>query len=388
MKRKKILLVANTASMIYEFNLHNIAILQSLGAEVHVATNFVNPGPIDNKVDLKLKKILKKKGVMYHQVDFMKGIGNHKLNVKAMKQLCQLCDKFNFDGIHAQSPLGGIIARRVAHRKKVHILYTAHGFQFFKGGPFLDWLIFFPVEWFYGLWTDALVTINTDDYKASHYLPIKKRYYIPGVGIDNVSFLSKEREQTRQTWRKRLSVNADDFLMISVGELSDRKNHETVLKALNIINNPKVKYAIAGIGKNKNKLVALIAKYHLEKQVQLLGYVDDLNGLYYASDLNVFVSTREGLGLGGLDGVIRGLYIIGTQSTGMKDYIDNDKIGLLIKNPKDPQELADKIKTVINKKPRIPNEESTRIMKKFGHKNVDKRMRDIYYQEFFLKLEK
>lgn len=388
MVKKKILLVANTASMIYEFNLHNIAILQSLGAEVHVATNFVNPGPIDNQVDLKLKKILEKKGVMYHQVDFMKGIGNHKSNVKAMKQLCNLCDKFNFDGIHAQSPLGGIIARRVAHRKKVHILYTAHGFQFFKGGPLLDWLIFFPVEWFYGLWTNALVTINTDDYRASHYLPIKKRYYIPGVGIDDISFPVKRREQTRQIWRKRLNVNADDFLIISVGELSDRKNHETVLKALNIINNPKVKYVIAGIGKNKNKLVALIAKYHLEKQVQLLGYVDDLNGLYYAADLNVFVSTREGLGLGGLDGVVRGLYIIGTQSTGMKDYIDNDKIGLLIKNPKDPQELADKIKTVINKKPRIPNAESTRIMKKFDHKNVDKRMRDIYYKEFFLKLEK
>ena len=79
---------------------------------------------------------------MYHQVDFMKGIGNHKANVKAMKQLCHLCDKFNFDGIHAQSPLGGIIARRVAHRKGVPILYTAHGFQFFKGGPLVDWLIF------------------------------------------------------------------------------------------------------------------------------------------------------------------------------------------------------------------------------------------------------
>ena len=242
---------------------------------------------------------------------------------------------------------------------------------------------FFPVEWFYGLWTNALITINTDDYKASYYLPIKKRYYIPGVGIDNVSISAKKREQIRQIWRKRLSVNTDDFLIISVGELSNRKNHETVLKALAIINNPKVKYVIAGIGKNKNRLISLIAKYHLSKQVQLLGYVDDLNGLYYASDLNIFVSTREGLGLGGLDGVIRGLYIIGTQSTGMKDYIDSNKIGLLIKNPKDPQELANKIKTVINKKPRIPNTESARIMKKFGHKNVDKRMRDIYHQEFF-----
>ncbi|MDM8303803.1 glycosyltransferase [Limosilactobacillus vaginalis] len=386
MKKKIILLVANTASMIYEFNLHNIDILQELGAEVHVATNFINPGPINNKIDLKLKRILNEKKVSYHQVDFMKGIGNHKSNVKAMKQLCSLCDQFKFDGIHAQSPLGGIIARRVAHRKNIKLLYTAHGFQFFKGGPLLDWLIFFPVEWFYGVWTNALVTINTDDYNASKYLPIKRRYYIPGVGIDSNSVISmtlKNKEKIRQLWRKKLGLEKNDFLIISVGELSNRKNHETVLRALKLINNPNVKYVIAGVGKNKERLIGLINKYHLERQVQLLGYVDDLNGLYYAADLNAFVSTREGLGLGGLDGVVRGLYIIGTQSTGMKDYIDSEKIGLLLKNPRDPQELANKIKKVISGKPKIPNNEAIRIMDKFGHDNVDKRMHNIYHKEFF-----
>ncbi|MGO3498015.1 MAG: glycosyltransferase [Staphylococcus equorum] len=384
MKRKKILLVANTASMIYEFNLHNIAILQSLGAEVHVATNFVNPGPIDNKVDLKLKKILEKKGVMYHQVDFMKGIGNHKLNVKAMKQLCQLCDKFNFDGIHAQSPLGGIIARRVAHRKKVHILYTAHGFQFFKGGPFLDWLIFFPVEWFYGLWTDALVTINTDDYAVAKHLPIKRVYYIPGVGtdIENVERIAKEqRQKLRQEVRRNLGINDDEYLLLSVGELSERKNHATVIKAISKLNDPKIKYVIAGIGDEETNLKSLIKENRLENKVQLLGYQTDLDGLYFAADLNVFISKREGLGLGGLDGVAHGLYIIGNGNTGMKDYIKSDDIGLLVKDPTDVDEVSRTIAFAKQGKKKVTGK-GLEAVREFDYRNVNKIMKSIYQKEF------
>ncbi|WP_322436193.1 glycosyltransferase (plasmid) [Lactiplantibacillus plantarum] len=384
MKRKKILLVANTASMIYEFNLHNIAILQSLGAEVHVATNFVNPGPIDNKVDLKLKKILEKKGVMYHQVDFMKGIGNHKLNVKAMKQLCQLCDKFNFDGIHAQSPLGGIIARRVAHRKKVHILYTAHGFQFFKGGPFLDWLIFFPVEWFYGLWTDALVTINTDDYAVAKHLPIKRVYYIPGVGtdIENVERIAKkQRQKLRQEVRRNLGINDDEYLLLSVGELSERKNHATVIKAISKLNDPKIKYVIAGIGDEETNLKSLIKENRLENKVQLLGYQTDLDGLYFAADLNVFISKREGLGLGGLDGVAHGLYIIGNGNTGMKDYIKSDDIGLLVKDPTDVDEVSRTIAFAKQGKKKVTGK-GLEVVREFDYRNVNKIMKSIYQKEF------
>lgn len=321
---------------------------------------------------------------MYHQVDFMKGIGNHKLNVKAMKQLCQLCDKFNFDGIHAQSPLGGIIARRVAHRKKVHILYTAHGFQFFKGGPFLDWLIFFPVEWFYGLWTDALVTINTDDYAVAKHLPIKRVYYIPGVGtdIENVERIAKEqRQKLRQEVRRNLGINDDEYLLLSVGELSERKNHATVIKAISKLNDPKIKYVIAGIGDEETNLKSLIKENRLENKVQLLGYQTDLDGLYFAADLNVFISKREGLGLGGLDGVAHGLYIIGNGNTGMKDYIKSDDIGLLVKDPTDVDEVSRTIAFAKQGKKKVTGK-GLEAVREFDYRNVNKIMKSIYQKEF------
>lgn len=242
---------------------------------------------------------------------------------------------------------------------------------------------FFPIEWFYAHWTDALITINQDDYSVSRVLPVKHRYYIPGVGIDlqRVSNISESRRRKlREDVRKKFNVKDDDFFIISVGELSKRKNHATVIKAIHELNDPHIKYVIAGIGSEKNNLYNLIKKYHLEDRVKLLGYVSDLDGLYYAADLNMFISKREGLGLGGLDGVAHGLYIIGNKRTGMKDYINSPENGLLVNSPIDIDEVATVIKNVKEKRLRCSSIED---IKGFDHSNVDKMMQQIYLKEFF-----
>lgn len=383
--KKRILILATTVSMIEQFNIHNIKILQSLGAEVHVGTNFLNPGTITSDISKQLISKLKSMGVKYHQIDFMRGIGTHKANKIALKQICKIIKEEGIMGIHAHSPLGGIIGRRAAHKMHIKIIYTTHGFQFFKGGHLKNWLIFFPVEWFYALWTNAIVTINTHDYRVAKYLPVKNKYYIPGVGTDIIKVRKKsdkEIHDLRTATRRKLGINSDEFLIISVGELNDNKNHETVIKALKILNNPKIKYAIAGVGKNRNKLLSLIKNFGLENNVQLLGYVNDVNGLYYAADLNAFISKREGLGFGGLDGVARGLYIIGTQNTGMSDYIVNKNIGILIKDPSNIYEVANAIKYAINRNKSSETVKSYISIDKFDYKNVDNSMLKIYKEVF------
>lgn len=54
--RQRILIIATTASMIEQFNIHNIKILQKLGIEVHVGTNFKKPGTITSNLSENLKK--------------------------------------------------------------------------------------------------------------------------------------------------------------------------------------------------------------------------------------------------------------------------------------------------------------------------------------------
>lgn len=128
MKENKILILATTASMIEQFNMHNVSILKSLGAEVHVGTNFKKPGNITQLESEEFKKNLENMGVRCHQIDFLRGIGTRKENKKALEETISIIQENQISGIHAHSPLGGIIGRRAAHKTRTKILYTTHGF--------------------------------------------------------------------------------------------------------------------------------------------------------------------------------------------------------------------------------------------------------------------
>lgn len=301
MGSNNVLMVANTASMIKLFNIRNIKILQSLGYKVYVAANFSQPGTISSEEANKFKEELQKLDVKYFNVLFPRGIGNPIKNYQLKKQLCHIIKEYKIKAVHTHAPLSSIITRRAAHKMRIKCMYTSHGFQFFHGGRLKDWLLFYPIEWFYAYWTDALIVINSDDYKVAKHLPVKNIYHIPGIGADikkSINLPTKEREHIRNDKRTELRIAKDDFLILSVGELTKRKNHSTVIKAIAKLKNPKIKYIIAGIGPEKHNLLDMIKSLKLDNQVRLLGFRKDIRDLYLAADLNAFISRREGLGMG------------------------------------------------------------------------------------------
>lgn len=379
---KRILIVANAASMIKLFNMHNIKILQSMGLQVFVAANFTTPGTISQQSNHAFEQELNHLGVQYFNVKFKRGIGNPFANHCIFKQLCQIVNDYHISAIHTHAPLSSVISRRVAHHMHIKCIYTSHGFQFFPGGPLKDWLVFYPIERYYARWTDALITINSDDYRQAKRMPVHDVYYIPGIGTDikgALSLSSQYREKHRQRTREQLGIAADDFLILSVGELSIRKNHATVLKAIAKLNNPHIKYIVAGIGPERSKLIGLANKLGVADQLQLLGFRSDIQDLYLAADLNAFISRREGLGMGGLDGVALGVYIIASAITGAKDYVKDKQTGILIQNPVDTDEVAAAIAEVMEHHPH-PHPDPDFLMK-FDQSNIDKTMTSIYRHE-------
>lgn len=370
--------------MIKYFNTDNIRILQEMGANVYVGTNFNAPGSITKSESKKFKEQLQHKGVVCYQIDFKRRIGSIRSNIHVIKQIRKIIVENKIDGLHVQSPLGGVLGRIAAHKMDVKVLYTAHGFQFFPGGPKKDWFLYYPVERLLSHWCDALVTINTDDFKIAQKFPTRV-FYIPGVGtniIESQSIPFEKRRKERAVIRNKLGVSKDDFLILSVGELNKNKNHQLVIRAIKKLNNPKIKYVIAGTGTGRKDLEDLIHALGLEKQVRLLGYINNLDGLYFAADLNVFVSKREGLGFGGLDGVAHNLYIIGNANTGMKDYIINQNVGLMMNDPTDVNELAKLVKQAQKNEHSLRESEKAYI-RKFDQQNINKLMKGIYQQILF-----
>lgn len=87
-------------------------------------------------------------------------------NLRAIRQIRTVVQDNKYDVVHCHTPVAAICARaacrKLRKKGKVKVVYTAHGFHFFKGAPKKSWLMFYPVEWLCAHWTDVLVTINRD----------------------------------------------------------------------------------------------------------------------------------------------------------------------------------------------------------------------------------
>lgn len=383
--KKKVLMLASVASMIDQFNMSNIDILLKIGYDVDVACNFGYGSTCSDEKIVELKAKLKEKGIRCFQIDFTRSVMNLFQDGKSYKQVRKLVENNKYDLIHCHSPIGGVIGRIVAHKTNTKVIYTAHGFHFYEGGPKKNWFIYYPIEKALSKWTDVLITINKEDYnRAKKKFFAKETRYIPGVGVDVEKFEMglKNKQQNKKMKRAELGVSDNDFVLLSVGELQDRKNQRVVIEALHMLNNPNIYYWAVGKGELFPEYLEMIKKYGLEKNVFLLGFRTDIMELCNAADCFVHPSVREGLGIAPLEAMAGGLPLISSYVNGIKDYTENEVSGCCIIDPLSVTEMKKAIEKMyqdveFRNRCGINNLET---VKKFDIKNTNNIMQNIYYQ--------
>lgn len=316
---KQVLMVASVISMIESFNRDNIRTLQDMGYEVHVATNYKWGSMYSDEKLERVKRSLESEGVTLFQIDFHRDIKKMNNHIRAYQQLKRVMTLHTYTFIHCHSPIGGVVGRLVARQTNTPCMYTAHGFHFFKGSPSLNWMLYYPVERTLARLTDTIVTINEEDYSRAQTFKTSHTYRIPGIGVD-----TKRIEQVkinRPQKRRSFGVEAEaDFVLLSVGELNENKNHETIIRAIASLQDPTIRYWIAGTGDGRERLEQVIHELGLEDRVRLLGFRDDVFEIMKAADCFVFPSKREGLGMAALEAMAAGLPIITSNIHGINDY--------------------------------------------------------------------
>ena len=363
------ILYVTTISNTMGFFVEHIKMLYGMGHTVEIAcakgTKPLNP----------LYEELKCK---VHEIPFSRSPFS-KDNFKAYKKLKQLVETEHYDIVHTHTPNASMVARlacRNIRKQGTKVLYTAHGFHFFKGAPLKNWLMYYPVEKFCAKYTDVLITINNEDYElAQKKIHAKKVCYVPGVGIDLERIMSVQAD--RDEVRKSMGVPEDCTLLLSIGELNVNKNHQVVLKALAKLDNKNVHYAIAGIGNQKDYLLNLAKELGVESQFHLLGYRTDALKLYRGADVFVFPSFREGLSVSVMEAMASGLPIICSKIRGNTDLVQNTNIQF---TPIDVGELQQKLQVLVENQ--ILRKELSRENKKniefFSLDNVLNKMEKIY----------
>lgn len=319
---KKALIVTSVASMVDQFLMPNVKLLQEMDYDVQVACNFIKGNTCSNERIDRLKEKLKEWHVPCVQIDFDRDVMNISENALAYKQVKQLLNGDTYDIIHCHSPIGGLITRlaaRKARKRGAKVIYTAHGFHFYKGASKKNWLLYYPVEKVCSYFTDVLITINQEDYAlAQKKMKAKAVEYVPGIGIDLTKFSSVVDKVNK---RKELGVPDDAVVLFSVGELNENKNHETVIRAIADIENAY--YIIAGKGTLQEHLQSVIDELGLSDRVKLLGFRNDVGELCEVADIYVMPSFREGLSVALMEAMASGLPCVVSRIRGNTDLIDS-----------------------------------------------------------------
>lgn len=333
--QKKALMLASVASMIDQFNMPNIQLLQSLGYTVDVVADFTNPGTITKERANDLTKRLSAMNVQVIDVPIPRSLNPFAI-ISAYVRVRKLITTGNYVLIHCHSPVGGFICRLAARKERkkgTRVIYTAHGFHFYKGAPIKNWLLFYPVEWVCSWWTDVLITINKEDYeRAKKHFHAKKTVYVPGVGIDTKKFAPVPNN--REKIRKTLGVKDDQNMLLSVGELNTNKNHEAVIRAIQGME--KIVYVIVGKGELEKHLKAIKE----QADVRVVGFREDVSDFYDAADAFILPSFREGLNVSLMEAMASGLAVTCSNIRGNTDLISDANC---LFNPRD----TDNIKTAI-----------------------------------------
>ena len=272
--------------------------------------------------------------ITYYDQHIFRNIFDVRSNWKAFKNLCRFLKEHpDIEIIHCNTPIGGVIGRICGHQFKKKVIYTAHGFHFYKGAPLVNRTIFKWVEMFLAHYTDVLITINQEDFEAAKKFRMKKGgkvCFIPGVGIDLNGFMIPELE-LRKKKRAELGLQEDDIALISMGDLVARKNYGFALEVIASAKNPKLHYLVCGDGPEQEALIAQAKTLGIEQQVHFLGRRSDIKDLLYCSDIFLFTTLQEGLPRSAMEAMAAGLPCLMSDVRGNRDLMEDGKGGFLCK---------------------------------------------------------
>lgn len=370
---KKALFVATVDIHIKAFHLPYLKLLCDNGYDVHVATNG----------DEKFDNCKKKYKISIERNPFKVN------NIKAIIQLKKIIEDEKYDLIHCHTPMGAVVTRLASKRARrkfgTKVFYTAHGFHFYKGAPLINWLLFYPIEWYLSKFTDTIITINKEDNELAKKKFIKRCKnikYVPGVGIDTKKFdISMSNSDIIKT-KQKLGIKKDDKILICVARLDKNKNQKFLIDCMDKLVKKYKNLHLLLVGRDElNDYYQSITKEKkLESYVHFLGNRDDVANLLYVSDIIVSSSKREGLPVNVIEAFSVGKAVVALDCRGMKDLVTESN-GFVIKNDENViDNFCEKIELILSDEKlkesiEINNKESS---KKYDVKNILKLYDNIY----------
>ncbi len=264
--------------------------------------------------------------------------------------LIKLFKKEKPDIVHLNSSkIGGLgsLAGRVAGVP--NIIFTGHGWAFNENRNSFSKIIIFMLYIFTIMASDRTIAVSEKTKRQIIYRApfLKKKMPVIYNGMDRINFVPKDDSRNHlYSILDNNNLDKNSIWVGSVGELHHIKGQSCLIEAFSGLKESQkvsnIKLLIVGEGEEREKLEKLITERRLNKEVFLVGRVEDARRFLRAFDIFVFPSFSEAMPYALIEAGFAGLPVIASKVGGIPEIIEDKNSGVLI-NPKDVYDMRDKM---------------------------------------------
>ena len=231
-----------------------------------------------------------------------------KFNIFSLRKICK---KYNIDVIHANDLKASFLAYFTPKRIKI-ISHLHGGYPFFKKINLYTLVYNFMQKRFLKIIVVSDEILHTFAFKKNI---INKTVILRNV-IDSNMIIKRSKEE-----------KASSYDILFVGRIIDIKNPLLFLEIIKDlkIKNKNIKAAMIGKGDLFDKCKEYILENNLEKNVDMLGFVENPYSYMKNSKILLMPSKYEGLPMTALEALILGMPVVNSGVNGLSNLFKNNK---------------------------------------------------------------
>jgi glycosyltransferase involved in cell wall biosynthesis len=266
-----------------------------------------------------------------HELTSSRSLRNPLRIYRGLADISALVRELQPDVVHVHTPIAGFVTRFALGRqppaKRPAIVYTAHGFHAFDGGPVARNTAYSLMESVAGRWTDALIVINDEDEERAlrwRMVAPGHLHHMPGIGVDTAYYHAPLVPEDRALeFRGTAGIDAAARLFVMIAELHAVKRPFDAIKALHQMQSSDAHLAFLGNGPLEPELKQLADSLGLADRVHFCGFVQDVRPALASATALLLTSEREGLPRAIMESLAMGVPVVTTAARGCAELVES-----------------------------------------------------------------
>lgn len=283
----------------------------------------------------KVTDFLEEQGVSIYEIPDLERAIHPVRDWKAFNQIRDALKDFKPDVLSCHSSKAGLLGRFAARCEKVGVVFTAHGWAFTDGVPFIQRNIYKVLEKIAGYFSDHVITVSEYDREIAlkaHIVPERKITAIHN-GMPDRPF-------------KAPVAHEGPTRLLMVARIGPQKDHATLFKALSGLMDLSWTLDLIG-GGDDTELRSLAIDCNIVDRITFHGERYDVGEFMETrADVYLLISRWEGFPRSILEAMRSGLPVIASDVGGTRESVLEGQTGYVIR-PNDAEILAHTLRLVI-----------------------------------------